>query len=138
MAVERHRPLCRIDYRVCQNPTCAKLFTTVPQVRRKYCSDLCAAIVYAGRSSNRCTVEGALSHIQRVKVDRVGRLKVHVHREESALPAVPRNPIANTHRPGSIAFALLYGGPTFTLSVGDDRVGRGGGRNARQVGGPNL
>lgn len=127
---------CAIDFRRCA--ICGSIFQSHPQVRRKYCTDDCSVEAILARPSNTYTRTGAIDHLQqerKAKMIKKSTPKI----VSTPLPDVPRNPVKNTHKTGSIAFALLYGGATFSLNApGDDRVGRGGGRSARQIGGPNV
>lgn len=127
---------CAIDFRRCG--ICGGIFQSLPKIRRRYCNDECSVKAIMIRPSNTYSLSGAVEHLRQ---DRKAKTFKQVRQEVTPppLPEVARNPVHNSHRPGAIAFALLYGGPTFSLHVpGDDRVGRGSGRSARQVGGPNV
>lgn len=130
---------CPISVRKCG--ICENLFTVPAKLRTKYCSDLCAAHAIMARPGNIYTIEGALAHLRyekgRVRDDRQHRRVI----VKPPPPTPPKHVVVNSYRPGILAYTLLYGGTsTFSFNDprGDERVGRGGGRNARQVGGPNV
>lgn len=136
----KHYPFCRIEFRTCV--LCPVVFLTFPQVRKKYCSDRCAAQSIIDRPGNRYTLDGALAHLKAQREIRKERRSERRNEQPSPpMPETSRNPIQNRHTPGSIAFMLLYGmgAFSFNMSDGEDRVGRGASSaRARQVGGPNI
>ncbi len=134
----KSRPHCPVQCLQC--PLCPTCFVVPIKIRRKYCSELCAAKALMARPSSRYSLEGALSRIRAERTTR--NLRRSVRRQAKPLPPLPhtsRNPVLVSHVPGSIAFALLYGQGSFCLNSGPNRAGhRANAGRAIQVGGPNV
>lgn len=137
-------PYCAVDFRTCAIAECGKVFAAQPKLRRKYCSDLCSGKAIIARPSNKISsIPQAMRHLDRDRRSRSQRRAWQAsdrHVVPTPAPEPWKRPVENTHVPGSIAFMLLYGDskPTFSRGTEPARIGRGGGRSAVQVGGPNL
>lgn len=131
-SLTKGRPACALFPQEC---LCGAKFVT-QRASRKYCSDKCSAAALMQRRPD-YSYEYALSivsgQIERPDGYKARRTYKHLKREETKDPAPRHHHIQNTHKPGSIAFMLLYGGTgPFTLGHGgEDRpIGRGGGKTA--------
>lgn len=137
-------PYCAILFRQCE--ICHGHFVVAAKVRRRYCSDGCSAQAIVARQSNKISsIPAAMMHLERDRRSRAQRRAFHEReyfgeeRRDSTAFDPWKRPTQNSYRPGELAFALLYGDRRTTFSRGDGNgAGRGGGRHAIQVGGPNL
>lgn len=125
----RSHVVCFVSFREC--PQCLKRFCCKAASRRKFCTDMCTALAWVARSGGRYSVTAALEHMKRQRVYRDQRRSYHdevVLQRHVPIAAQTPTPssVRNTHVPGSIAFALLYGDRRQTFSRGDGQfVGRG-------------